>query len=437
MKTNIKHFAAAGFLALTIAACKKDDKDAPPTPPANRTAVAIGSVKSKYVNAAVTLDNNIMIKGIVISDLDNGNIEANKIVIQEGNDKRGIIIKLKADTHSFKPGDVVEVGVSRQKLDMLNGELAIVDLATDSIKKTGRDTILPRTATAKQVLDSAAAWSGTLVTINNGLFDPGNEIFSGTVDYTDATGTVKSTTLNGASFRIRPIPYHEAKLTGIVRKHEETVSVDMRSWYITFFDVADYQPAYTITEDFQQWTATSSTTATMRTGIWNCLSMMAYAKSAIQDGSYSTRNRILRGNTTGAYITIPRLKGLKSVTVVFSGSVTDTVYGGNSQETEALPFNASRDDVGVNLTIISYGGLIQGIPYTIKELGKFHTVTFLVKKEDLATMDIDLDSNERLSIRNASSPTRRSKATAIVIDKVILGFDQKDPGIDPTLWDNK
>lgn len=436
MRTIITHVATVCFLALAIVACKKDDKDTNPVaPPSNSKLLTVAEVKSKYTNAAVTLDDNIKIKGVVISDRDNGNIDSNKIVIQEATNKPGILINLTTKMHTFKAGDVVEVGVSRQKLDLFDGDLAIVDLAVDSVRKTGTDNIQPRVATVKQVQDSAKAWSSTLVTINNGLFDPGNEIFMGTADFTDATGTLKSTTLQQASFKVRPLPYHEVKLTGIVRMHAGNVNVDMTSWYITFFDITDYKPAYTITEDFQQWPLSATSNFQIRTGAWDGYNVLAHSKSDIRDGSYSSRGRILRLFTVGSTITIPRLKGLKSVTVVFAGSLTDTAFGSYSYQDEVLPYNPNRDNVGVKLEIKSWGGLIVSNTYTTTELGKFNTVTFLVKKEDLATMDIDLDSNERLSIENGSSATRRGKPTAVVIDKVILGFDQKDPGIDAALWD--
>lgn len=436
MKTIITHVATVCFLALAIAACKKDDNNntAPVVPPSGSKLTTIAEVKSKYTNAAVTLENGIKIKGVVISDRDNGNIDSNKIVIQEGTGQPGILINLTTKMHTFKAGDVVEVGVSRQKLDLFDGDLSIIDLPVDSVRKTGTDVIQPRIATVKQVLDSATAWSGTLVTINNGLFT-GGEIFQGTVDFADATGIVKSTTSNEASFKVRPLPFHEVNLTGIVRMHDGTVNVDMTSWYITFFDITDYKPAYTITEDFQQWPSQAATNPQLRTGVWSASSMIMYDKPTIQDGSYSTRNRILRGNSISSFLTLPMLKGLKSVTVVFAGSVTDTAFGSYAYQDELLSFNPDRDDVGVKLDLINWGGLITSAPYTTKELGKFHSVTYLVKKEDLATMDVDLDVNERLSIRNASSGTRRGNVTAVVIDKVILGFDQKDPGIDPALWD--
>jgi len=436
MKTIIKHFTAAGLMALVVMSCKKNnDKDNTPDPPvSNSKLISIAELKLKYSNAALTLEENIKIKGVVISDLDNGNIVPGQIVIQEASDKPGIIINLQKGTHTFKSGDVVEVAVSRQKLDKVEGELSIVGLALDSIRKTGTGNIQPRVVTAKQLQDNADAWNATLVTINNGLFDTGNEIFMGTVDFTDATGTVKSTTLQTASFYIRPLPYHEANLNGIVRKHSEEINIDMRSWYITFFDIAtaDYKPVYTITEDFQQWGMPSNP---LKTGVWLSYGFSIYGKSTIKDGSYSSRASILRGIIGGSYLTIPMFKGLKSVTIVFSGSLTDTAYGTNSTDLVNLPFSTTRDYVGAKLSIINYGGLVEGTVYKMNEVGKFHTVTFLVKKEDLATMDIDVDTNARVTIKNASSGTRNGKATAIVIDKVVLGFDQKDPGIDATLWD--
>lgn len=176
---------------------------------------------------SVTLPDAIKIKGAVISDGEGRNIDAKTAVLQEDNDKSGIIVQF-TENHHLKVGDEVEVIVSKLMLAKVNGEVALKDVPEGSAVKTGSKAITPRETTVTDVIANKEAWTGTLVKLGAGCFTGGDGKYSGTLEYTDASGSVQSTVLEEADFADSDYPAQVNSLTGIVRVNGTDVRIDIR-----------------------------------------------------------------------------------------------------------------------------------------------------------------------------------------------------------------
>lgn len=205
--------------------------------------INIADLKAKLTSGeSVTLPKAIKVKGAVISDADSKNVDSKTLVLQEDNDKGGIIIKF-AGNHTLKVGDEAEVTVSKLTLAKENGELVVKDVPVANALKTGSKAITPRETTAAEVIANKDAWNGTLVKLGAGIFIGGSGSYTGTISYDNGTATVKSTFV-ATDFGTYPVA-GAASLTGIVRVNGSDVRIDIRNKQ----DVAE-KGGYVIVEDF-------------------------------------------------------------------------------------------------------------------------------------------------------------------------------------------
>lgn len=157
------------------------------------------------------------IRGIVISDKDNGNTDVRNIVIQDNT--AGIVVRFQNE-HNFRLGDELEVVVSRQELSFFNGlmQLSFVnnDLATSS--GPAASPLQPREATINDVLENLDFWESTLVKINN-VSLTGGATFGGARNASDGTANIDLFTRNGATFASAPLPTEPVEtMTAIVSR---------------------------------------------------------------------------------------------------------------------------------------------------------------------------------------------------------------------------
>lgn len=420
---HVKHLLLLTAIAVGFAACKKSDPEPQPAVPVEAVSLSIEDLKKLSTTASVTIneENKIFrIKGIVISDKDAKNIDAKTVVLQEGDGKPGIIINFAA-AHNFALGDEVQVGVSNQKLEQVNGEIVLNAVPLDSISKTGTGTITARTATAAEITNTnnAAVWNGTLVTLSEGTFSGSNGAFSGTLTYTDATGTVNSTVQSDASFQGDYYPLNVKNLTGIVRINGDEVRVDLRR-----VSDAESVNAYTLIEDFQSLDAVSGVGAfvTLPSGKWDLVNQSNIVvvggldadKGFLEAGRkylYTPYPQLVLGGKSGgvtphlAPAGFPdpddfhsKLEGLSSISATFAGSLITSF----PEELTTNPpsgsrwnagwtfraFNPSSDYYAVTFEVVPPAGNFTGNYYAVArftDLGQFHTVTFTIPttKEEL------------------------------------------------------
>jgi endo-1,4-beta-xylanase len=177
---------------------------------------------------SVTLPDDIKIKGVVISDSESKNIDAKTIVLQEDNGKGGIVAQF-IENHSLSGGDEVEITVSKLILARVNGELTLKDIPAGNAGKVGNKTITPRETTVAEIIANKESRTGTLVKLGMGSFTGGNGKYIGTLEYVDATGSIKSAVLERATFANSNYPAQVNNLIGIVRVNNTEIRVDIRN----------------------------------------------------------------------------------------------------------------------------------------------------------------------------------------------------------------
>lgn len=175
--------------------------------------MTIADLRSLYAGGTTVGPDNRKIRGVVISDRDNGNTTGRNMVIQDASG--GIVVRFSAN-HSFSLGEEVDVSVSGQEISEFNGLLQVNNVGLDDAVSKGAGALpSPRVATVSEILSNLEAWESTLVRINDATIS-GSATFSGTTEITDASGSVDMFTSSSASFATSPVPAGTVSVTAIV-----------------------------------------------------------------------------------------------------------------------------------------------------------------------------------------------------------------------------
>ena len=251
--TKTTHWALIALTALSISACsKKDTPGGEPEPTKVETVNwTITDLKAKSTAESVTIGEEgkiFKVKGIVISD--NGatgkNLDSKTAVLSQEDGKAGIVVNFAAE-HKFAAGTEVEIGVSKQKLAKIAGEIVLDAVPLDSAKSvaTGKTAAVTEITAKELTPEKAAQLNGTLVKLPAGTFSGSGNNFTGTLQYNDGTASVSSLVATSAAFANTAYPALVSNLTGIVRIQATQVQVNLRT-------VADAvaKEGYIMVEDF-------------------------------------------------------------------------------------------------------------------------------------------------------------------------------------------
>jgi hypothetical protein len=182
-------------------------------PGANSTLMSIDSVRKLYTGAAVPGPNGRKMRGIVISDKNNGNFQSRNLILQEVNGD-GIAIRFTAD-HSFEMGDEIEVDISGQTISEFNGLLQVAAPNNYATFISSGNSITPRTATVADILANANEWESTLINVQAATLNGGTTYGDFGVMINDATGSM-SMFSGFASFGSTPLPTGTGDVTAII-----------------------------------------------------------------------------------------------------------------------------------------------------------------------------------------------------------------------------
>lgn len=179
------------------------------TGPAAVPVITVDSLRRLFSGSSVTLPA-LKIRGIVISDKDNGNVSGGNVVFQGGSDDRGIILYYGGGSTAYALGDSLEVNLTGCSLKQYNGKLEVEGLAAAKTQKHGtKKRIIPRTPTIAQIMAAPAQYESTLVKIVQASFQAGAATYNGNagnLNITDATGTIKHYCTMTTSFKDDPLP---------------------------------------------------------------------------------------------------------------------------------------------------------------------------------------------------------------------------------------
>ena len=180
----------------------------------SETIIDIKDIRDLFTAGTTSAPAERKIRGIVISDKDNGNFDGQNMVIQD--QTAGIIVRFGGD-HDFSLGQEVEVVVSNQELSEFRGLLQINNVPNGSATLIGTGTLPnPRTATVQEVLDNYNDWESTLVLIEGATISGDNGVFAGSTTVADASGNVPMFTMNDATFANESLPADPVNLVSIV-----------------------------------------------------------------------------------------------------------------------------------------------------------------------------------------------------------------------------
>lgn len=177
------------------------------------TLMNLSEVRALFTGSTTSAPANRKVKGIVVSDRGNKNLNSRNLYLQDGT--AGIVVRFEAD-HCFELGDEIEVVISGQEISEFNKLLQLnnVPLSNASLLSAGNKPTA-RTATIAEVNANYNTWESTLVKISNVTLSGGAN-FSGTRTATDASGNIVLFTSSAASFALSPLPTTPKTITAIV-----------------------------------------------------------------------------------------------------------------------------------------------------------------------------------------------------------------------------
>lgn len=174
--------------------------------------IAATELRELFEDGVTSVPSAKILTGVVISDINNGNLTGRNLVLQDG--EGGIVIRFDGE-HSYALGEELEINVSAQELSEFNGLLQVNDVPLTNASSKGAGTLpTPREATIKEVLDNLGEWESTLVKIKDVNFSGGK--YSDTPTLTDSSGSIALYTRMQATFADTAVPTAEVTLTAIV-----------------------------------------------------------------------------------------------------------------------------------------------------------------------------------------------------------------------------
>ncbi len=188
----------------------------------NETQKSIGEIRALYAGTATKAPANSFIKGIVISDKDTKNLNAQNVVIQ-GADGKGILVRFSA-VHNFSLGDEVKVIVSNQELSTYNELLQLNKVPLGNASKTGTGTVNPTQITIADLIAGFENYESTLVKVKNATIPPAAS-FLGAIKLNDGTGEIDLFTATAATFAGSVPPVGTKSVTAIVGQFKGTATV--------------------------------------------------------------------------------------------------------------------------------------------------------------------------------------------------------------------
>lgn len=188
--------------------------------------ISITDLIAGFKAGTTNVASGTAIKGTVISDRTNKNINAQNLVLQ-GDDNRGIVVRF-SSAHSFNLGDLLEINIGGGIVSQYQGSLQVTTSVSSATKK-GQNTITPKKMTLAEFNDNFDNLESTLVQIENATASTTSK-FSGSITLTDATGK-KATlyTYSTATFANDALPNDVVNVVGVASRFNTTLQIQARS----------------------------------------------------------------------------------------------------------------------------------------------------------------------------------------------------------------
>ena len=184
----------------------------------NEELISLMEVRDLFITGNNRAPGDRLVKGIVISDMDNQNLNIQNVVIQDGTG--GVVVRFQ-DAHNLKLGEEVEIIISNQELSEFNSLLQVNNVPNANVTVLGMgDLPEPRVASIQEIIDNLEAWESTLVQIKEASIT-GGTTYQGATTVSDATGSIAMFTRNEASFANMTLPTSSVTITAIVSQFDD------------------------------------------------------------------------------------------------------------------------------------------------------------------------------------------------------------------------
>lgn len=191
----------------------------------NESLVTIKSLRDQFNAGNPTIGSKLKIKGVVISDKANNNLDSKNVVIQDAT--AGITVRFDA-THSFNMNDEIEVVVSNLEMSEYNKLIQLNNTPIDFGKKTGTSTATPKVMTVGQLLTNGESLESMLVTLKDVTLS-GGTIYKDKIYADDASGSINLYSRSVATFASNPIPSGKVEITAIVGQYNDAYQISIRN----------------------------------------------------------------------------------------------------------------------------------------------------------------------------------------------------------------
>lgn len=176
----------------------------------------IADIKAAYSSGALSAPN-LSISGTVISDIENGNITAKNLILQD--EDAGIALRFLNDS-DIPLNSRISVNVSGLELSEFEGLLQVNNVPNGIVNIIGSESVQPKTTTIQEIVNNLNRFESTLVKIE-GVMLSGSNTYNGNLTVMDATGSIGMFTRSSASFSDVNTPTNAVDITAIVSQFTE------------------------------------------------------------------------------------------------------------------------------------------------------------------------------------------------------------------------
>ncbi|UOB19129.1 DUF5689 domain-containing protein [Abyssalbus ytuae] len=183
----------------------------------NARVTDIKTVRNLYADSDLKIEENIKIKGVVISDASSNNISPNKIIIQD--ETAGIEVNF-VSSHSLSMGDEVELVLLGVDLFNNNNSIQLNNVPAKSIISVNEGISLsPLSLNIEEAL--SGNYESRLIKLEGVQFAQQGGIYSGIITLTNCSEKINVITSAEASFANEEVNDNNGTITGILRIDEE------------------------------------------------------------------------------------------------------------------------------------------------------------------------------------------------------------------------
>lgn len=200
-------------------------------PPADQAYITIDSLRKMHTGFPLTLPP-IRIRGIVISDRENGNIAERNVVLQGGDQDKGILLYYSGSA-DYKRGDSLEVDIGGCELKRFNGKLEVANVSVTQTRVLGSEKrIAPKDVQIATVLSDPSAYESTLIRFSGVSWSNAHPTWfgaSGVLEITDGTDTMAHYCAFQAKFKDQSLPFPPvSSVTGYLDLHNNMPQLRIR-----------------------------------------------------------------------------------------------------------------------------------------------------------------------------------------------------------------